>query len=71
MPQKFQTLLSNQHFTQVPDLFDEDETEEIIGAGLNMCKQAGIPDSRENAWTIFIDTVRRNLKVSCDSVQCL
>ena len=35
-----------------------------MAAFLSACKQIGIADTRENAWSLFIDTVRRNLKVN-------
>ena len=51
------------HPGEVADLFSDDDIEEILGAMLNECKQVGIADTRENAWMLFIDKVRRNLKV--------
>ncbi|CAG5122025.1 unnamed protein product [Candidula unifasciata] len=48
---------------EIPGLFGEDEVEEIMGSMMNECKQIGIPDTRENAWSLFIDKVRKNLKV--------
>lgn len=48
---------------EIADLFTDDEMEEILGVMLNECKQEGIPDTRENAWWLFIDKVRKNLKV--------
>lgn len=55
---------------EIPGLFPEDEMEEILTSMLNECKQMGIPDTRENAWTVFIDKVRKYLKVSLLSVWC-
>lgn len=53
---------------EIPGLFAEDEVEEILGAMMNECKQIGIPDTRENAWFLFIDKVRKNLKVSVSTL---
>ncbi|CAL1535629.1 unnamed protein product, partial [Lymnaea stagnalis] len=48
---------------EISDLFSDDEMEEILGIMLSECKSVGIPDTRENAWYLFIDKVRKNLKV--------
>ncbi|XP_034940720.1 dynein beta chain, ciliary [Chelonus insularis] len=48
---------------EVPDLFPEDEVENIIAGVRNEVKGAGILDSRENCWKFFIDRVRRQLKI--------
>ncbi|XP_055876061.1 dynein beta chain, ciliary-like isoform X4 [Biomphalaria glabrata] len=48
---------------EIADILNDDETEEVMSVMLSECKQAGIPDTRENAWSFFIDKVRRNLKV--------
>lgn len=48
---------------EIPDLFQDDEVEMIIGAMRNEVKQIGLMDSRENCWKFFIDRVRRQLKV--------
>ena len=48
---------------EVPDLFADDELENIISAVRNEVKGAGIQDTRENCWKFFIDRVRRQLKV--------
>ena len=49
---------------EIPDLFQDDEVEEIIGGVRNEVKGMGMEDSRENCWQFFIDKVRRMLKVS-------
>ena len=49
---------------EIPDLFQDDEVEEIIGGVRNEVKGMGMEDSRENCWHFFIDKVRRMLKVS-------
>lgn len=49
---------------EVPGLFQDDEVEEIIGAMRTAVKFLGLPDTRENCWKVFIDKVRRQLKVS-------
>lgn len=48
---------------EIPDLFQDDEVEEIIGGIRNEVKGLGMEDSRENCWRFFIDKVRRLLKV--------
>ncbi|XP_063983406.1 dynein beta chain, ciliary [Diachasmimorpha longicaudata] len=48
---------------EVPDLFPEDEVENIIAGVRNEVKGAGILDTRENCWKFFIDRVRRQLRV--------
>ncbi|CAH1258196.1 DNAH17 [Branchiostoma lanceolatum] len=48
---------------EIPDLFPDDEIENII-SGLRMeVKGLGLQDTRENCWSFFIDRVRRQLKV--------
>ncbi|KYN05431.1 Dynein beta chain, ciliary [Cyphomyrmex costatus] len=48
---------------EVPDLFAEDEMENIIAGVRNEVKGAGMLDTRENCWKFFIDRVRRQLRV--------
>ena len=48
---------------EVPDLFPDDEVENIIAGVRNEVKGAGLVDTRENCWKFFIDRVRRQLKV--------
>ncbi|GFN78401.1 dynein heavy chain 9, axonemal, partial [Plakobranchus ocellatus] len=48
---------------EIPDLFADDEVEEIIGGVRNEVKGLGMEDSRENCWSFFIDRVRKLLKV--------
>lgn len=48
---------------EIPDLFADDEVEEIIGGVKNEVKGLGMEDTRENCWRFFIDRVRRVLKV--------
>jgi dynein heavy chain len=48
---------------EIPDLFPDDEVENIIGAVRNEVKGMGLQDTRENCWKFFIDRVRRQLKV--------
>lgn len=47
----------------IPDLFADDEAEEIISAVRSETKAAGILDTRENCWQFFINKVRRTLRV--------
>jgi dynein heavy chain len=48
---------------EIPDLFPDDEVDNIINGVRNEVKGAGIVDTRENCWRFFIDRVRRQLKV--------
>lgn len=48
---------------EVPDMFTDDEIENIIGGVRNEVKGAGLPDTRETCWKFFIDRVRRQLKI--------
>ena len=48
---------------EIPDLFSDDEIDNIVGQVRNEVKGAGIPDTRENCWKFFIDRVRKQLKV--------
>ncbi|KAJ9585774.1 hypothetical protein L9F63_002411, partial [Diploptera punctata] len=48
---------------EVPDLFGDDDVENIIAGVRNEVKGAGLLDTRENCWKFFIDRVRRQLKV--------
>ncbi|KAL1493068.1 hypothetical protein ABEB36_011203 [Hypothenemus hampei] len=47
---------------EVPDMFPDDEVENIIAGVRNEVKGAGLLDTRENCWKFFIDRVRRQLK---------
>ncbi|XP_076261923.1 dynein heavy chain at 93AB isoform X2 [Rhynchophorus ferrugineus] len=48
---------------EVPDMFPEDEVENIIAGVRNEVKGAGMLDTRENCWKFFIDRVRKQLKL--------
>ncbi|KAM7360514.1 dynein heavy chain at 93AB isoform 2-T2 [Cochliomyia hominivorax] len=48
---------------EIPDLFPDDEIENIIAGVRNEVKGAGLVDSRENCWKFFIDRVRKQLKI--------
>lgn len=48
---------------EIPELFPDDEVDNIINAIRNEVKQHGIFDSKENCWKFFIDKVRGTLKV--------
>lgn len=48
---------------EIPDLFPDDEVENVINGVRNEVKGLGMEDSRENCWRFFIDKVRRSLKV--------
>ncbi|XP_036884188.1 dynein heavy chain 9, axonemal isoform X2 [Sturnira hondurensis] len=49
---------------EVPDLYSDDEVENIINNMRNEVKSQGLVDNRENCWKFFIDRVRRQLKVT-------
>ena len=48
---------------EIPELFADDELENVINGVRNEVKGAGLQDTRENCWSFFIDRVRRQLKV--------
>ena len=48
---------------EIPDLFADDDLENVINGVRNEVKGAGIQDTKENCWSFFIDRVRRQLKV--------
>ena len=49
---------------EIPDLFPDDDVENVISGIRNEVKGAGLQDTRENCWKFFIDRVRKQLKVS-------
>lgn len=51
---------------EIPELYSDDEIENIISNVRNEVKSQGLLDSRENCWKFFIDRVRRQLKVQKD-----
>ena len=62
--EKFLVLINNLLASgEIPDLFSDDEIENIITQVRNEVKGAGISDTRENCWKFFIDRVRKQLKV--------
>lgn len=60
---------------EIPDLFPDDELENIIGSVRPEVRGSGLMDTRENCWKFFIDRVRRQLKVKqshkCQTKCCL
>ncbi|XP_009470045.1 PREDICTED: dynein heavy chain 17, axonemal isoform X2 [Nipponia nippon] len=48
---------------EVPGLFQDDELENIISVMRPQAKFLGLQDTRENCWKLFIEKVRRQLKV--------
>lgn len=48
---------------EIPDLFPDDEVENIINGVRNEVKGSGLVDTRENCWKFFIDRVRKQLKI--------
>ncbi|KAL6475225.1 hypothetical protein MHYP_G00162650 [Metynnis hypsauchen] len=49
---------------EIPDLFPDDEVENIINGVRNEVRGLGLLDSKENCWKFFIERVRRQLKVA-------
>ncbi|XP_044310020.1 dynein axonemal heavy chain 9 [Varanus komodoensis] len=49
---------------EIPDLFPDEEVENIISNMRNEVKAQGLMDTREACWKYFIDRVRRQLKVA-------
>ncbi|XP_017386889.1 dynein heavy chain 9, axonemal isoform X4 [Cebus imitator] len=49
---------------EIPDLYSDDEVENIISNVRNEVKSQGLVDNRENCWKFFIDRVRQQLKVT-------
>ncbi|KAJ7345633.1 hypothetical protein JRQ81_001583, partial [Phrynocephalus forsythii] len=47
----------------IPDLFNEDEVENIISSIRMELRGLGQADSKENCWQFFIERIRRQLKV--------
>lgn len=70
--------VANEHFLvlindmlasgEIPDLFPDDEVENIIAGVRNEVKGSGQLDTRDNCWKFFIERVRRQLKVGIVSV---
>ncbi|NWI40584.1 DYH17 protein, partial [Picathartes gymnocephalus] len=48
---------------EVPGLFQDTDLETIIGAMRPQVKSLGLEDTKENCWKLFIEKVRRQLKV--------
>ena len=64
-PQSNVTLITFLYVrSEIPDLFPDDEVENIVGGLRNEVKNAGMTDTRDNCWRFFIERVRKQLKVS-------
>jgi dynein heavy chain len=62
--ERFLVLINNLLASgEIPDLFVDDEVENIVTMMRNEVKGAGLEDTKENCWRFFIDRVRRQLKV--------
>ncbi|XP_059474542.1 dynein beta chain, ciliary-like isoform X3 [Neocloeon triangulifer] len=48
---------------EVPELFTDDEVDNIVTSLRNEVKGLGLSDTRDNCWRFFIERVRRQLKV--------
>uniref|UniRef100_A0AAX7TU92 Dynein axonemal heavy chain 17 n=1 Tax=Astatotilapia calliptera TaxID=8154 RepID=A0AAX7TU92_ASTCA len=49
---------------EIPDLFPDDEVENVIGSVRPEVRGSGLMDTKENCWKFFISRVRRQLKVA-------
>uniref|UniRef100_A0A2I3HRY0 Dynein axonemal heavy chain 9 n=1 Tax=Nomascus leucogenys TaxID=61853 RepID=A0A2I3HRY0_NOMLE len=49
---------------EIPDLYSDDEVENIISNVRNEVKSQGLIDNRHNCWKFFIDRIRQQLKVT-------
>lgn len=49
---------------EIAELYTLDEKEVIINAVRTKVKSEGKPDTRENCWNCFIDSIKRNLHMS-------
>ena len=62
--ERFLVLINNLLASgEIPDLFSDDEVDNIVAMVKNEVKSAGIADTKENCWRFFIDRVRKQLKV--------
>ena len=62
--ERFLVLINNLLASgEIPDLFSDDEVENVVTMVRNEVKGAGMQDTRENCWKFFIDRVRKQLKV--------
>ncbi|CAL8284422.1 unnamed protein product [Lota lota] len=48
---------------EIPNLFHDDEVENMIKAMQHEVRKVGLPDSRENCWKLFNDRVKDHIKV--------
>lgn len=48
---------------EIPDLFPDEDMDQIISGVRSECKAYGIIDTNENCWKFFIDKVRKSMKV--------
>lgn len=56
---------------EVPGLFQDTDLETIMGSMRPQVKSLGMEDTKENCWKLFIEKVRRQLKVGVFSPGCL
>nr|CAD7423389.1 unnamed protein product [Timema monikensis] len=62
--EKFLVLINDLLSTgEIPELFPDDEVDNIVSTIRNEVKATGVIDSKENCWRFFIDRVRRQLNV--------
>ncbi|XP_078394996.1 dynein axonemal heavy chain 11-like [Cetorhinus maximus] len=48
---------------EIPDLFSDEEADNIIGGIRNEVRDLGLMDNRENCWKFFLNRARQQLKV--------
>ena len=54
--ERFLVLINNLLASgEIPDLFSDDEVENVVTMVRNEVKGAGMQDTRENCWKFFID----------------
>ena len=62
--EKFLVLMNNLLASgDIPDLFLDDEMDNIVTMVRNEVKASGVSDTRENCWKFLIERVRKQLKV--------
>ncbi|XP_017386886.1 dynein heavy chain 9, axonemal isoform X2 [Cebus imitator] len=62
--ERFLVFINDLLASEIPDLYSDDEVENIISNVRNEVKSQGLVDNRENCWKFFIDRVRQQLKVT-------
>ncbi|KAK7808150.1 hypothetical protein U0070_024839, partial [Myodes glareolus] len=55
----------------IPDLFDDEDMDNVVSGIRNEVRGLGMVDSREGCWAFFLARVRLQLKVRSISVTCI